>query len=166
MKTRGGQMIRTFVFTMIVASFCIPALADIHPVVPDPDMTPGELCDTKDPDFKEYRYREKIPYCQRDVSRARKTQIYLNYSVSLKKRNQYTIDHFIPLSIGGDNSDENLWPEHKEIKKLRQNLELDVFESLRDGYITQEEAIEMIIEAKLNPPLEISVFEGILYTKN
>ena len=156
-------MLRTLVFTMVALSFSLSAMADISPVVPDPDLTPGELCDTRDPDFKEYRYKERIPYCERDVTTSRKNQIYRNYNVSLKKKHNYTIDHFIPLSIGGDNSDENLWPEHKDIKKLRQTLELEVYEAVRDGNMTQDEAIDIIVEAKLNPPIQISVFEGVFY---
>ena len=63
------------------------------------------------------------------------------------------VDHFIPLSIGGTNRRENLWPEHKDIKNLRKNLELDLFEDVRDGKLTQSEAIRRIREAKLNPPI-------------
>lgn len=138
-------------------------MAGLEPVIPDPELTPGELCDTRDSDFKEYRYEERIPYCERNVTSSRKKDIYRDYNVSLKKKYNYTIDHFIPLSLGGNNSDENLWPEHIKIKELRKNLELETYLDLRDGRITQEEAINIIVEAKLNPPIQISAFEDILY---
>ena len=155
-------MIRAISSLIVILGFS-SAMANIQPEIPDPDLTPGELCDTRDPDFKEYRYQERIPYCERNVTSQRKNQIYREYDVPLKKKHNYTIDHFIPLSLGGDNSDENLWPEHKKIKELRKNLEHDTFQDLRDGYINQDEAIEIIIEAKLNPPIQVTAFENILY---
>lgn len=123
------------------------------PYVPDQKMTPGEFCDRQDPDYLGDAYPEKIAKCERDVIYPTKVKIYEMYNVKSSCRVNYTIDHFIPLSIGGDNSIENLWPEHKAIKALRQNLELDLFQQLRDGKISQAEAIRKIRHAKLNPPI-------------
>lgn len=122
-----------------------------YPMTPDPQETPGELCDLKDRDYTERRYPEKIIYCTRNVSSSFKRKIYDNYNIHLKERGSYTIDHLIPLSIGGDNSEDNLWPEHKAVKALRPNLEFDIFEELKAGEIAQEEAVEIILYAKMNP---------------
>src|SRR5690606_24877032 len=81
-----------------------------------------------------------------------KAQIYEMYGVPAKERRRYTIDHFIPLSIGGNNSMENLWPEHKRIKNTRPNLEMEIYELVSSGQITQREGIRRIVEAKMNPP--------------
>jgi hypothetical protein len=84
----------------------------------------------------------------RNVSSETKAKIYDLYKIPLHCRYRYTIDHFIPLSIGGDNSPANLWPEHKLVKKTRMSLEEDLFEELKQGTITQKEAIEQIIQTK------------------
>ncbi|MCB0340927.1 MAG: HNH endonuclease [Pseudobdellovibrionaceae bacterium] len=123
------------------------------PLKPNPEITPGDICSKADPDYERLRYSQKIAYCRRNVSTSVKTKIYQTYDVNLKCRHNFTIDHFIPLSIGGNNSDENLWPEHKAIKELRLQLEQEVFEAVREGRMTQDEAIDIIIEEKMNPPV-------------
>ncbi|HRK06422.1 MAG TPA: hypothetical protein PLZ57_01530 [Pseudobdellovibrionaceae bacterium] len=129
-----------------------PTLA--FPFIPDSQSTPGSLCSKRDRDYKQDRYAEKIPYCGRNVASSLKRDIYDDYGISANCRKEYTIDHFIPLAIGGSNRRENLWPEHKSIKALRQNLEMDVYNELRNGAISQAEALQIIVEAKLNPPVK------------
>lgn len=123
------------------------------PFIPDPSMTEGSLCSPKDPDFQRYRYDEQIPYCKRNVSRGDKKDIYRAYGVPRECQKEYTIDHFIPLSIGGTNHRDNLWPEHKSIKALRQHLEEDLYKKISQGEITQGEAVRIITDAKWNPPV-------------
>lgn len=139
------------------------AVAGAYPAAPNPELTPGQLCERHNPHFKEFRYKERIPYCRRAVSPQTKSRIYELYGISAAKRVNYTIDHLIPLSAGGDNSPENLWPEHMDVKRLRYNLEVRVYNQLRRGEITQDQALQIIVEAKMNPPLEVSAFEGVLY---
>lgn len=122
------------------------------PLVPNPELTVGELCKAKDKDFDEFRYDEGIAHCKRNVSKSRRDAIYAKYKISSRCRNHFTIDHFIPLSMGGNNRNENLWPEHKAIKAVRFDLEYDVYMELRRGRITQKEAIAAIRKEKLHPP--------------
>ena len=122
------------------------------PLTPDPHATGGDLCDTGNSDFKEFRYEERIPYCDRNVSSGVKNRVYEAYGIPRKCRKEYTIDHFIPLAIGGSNEAENLWPEHKNLKATRLSLESDVYYDLRAGRITQVQAIELVTHEKLNPP--------------
>ncbi len=129
-----------------------PTLA--FPFIPDSQATPGSLCSKRDPDYKQDRYAEKIPYCGRNVASSLKRDIYDDYGISSKCRKEYTIDHFIPLAIGGSNRRDNLWPEHKSVKALRQNLEMDLYNEIRNGTISQAEALKIIVEAKLNPPVQ------------
>jgi hypothetical protein len=129
-----------------------PMLA--FPFIPDSQATPGSLCSKRDPDYKQDRYAEKIPYCGRNVASSLKRDIYDDYGISSKCRKEYTIDHFIPLAIGGSNRRDNLWPEHKSVKALRQNLEMDLYNEIRNGTISQAEALKIIVEAKLNPPVQ------------
>ncbi|MCB0349144.1 MAG: HNH endonuclease [Bdellovibrionales bacterium] len=119
-----------------------------YPLTPNLDITPSSICDTDNPDFTEYRYKERIPYCKRNVSSRFKAYIYDLYNISERCRGNYTIDHFIPLSIGGDNTLENLWPEHKQIKAERPNLEYDIYLKLKNGKITQKQAVQIIYDEK------------------
>lgn len=135
-----------------IASFSLNLQAFEPPMHPDPEKTSGDYCSTDDPDFREYRYRENVPTCIRSVSRELKTKIYQEYGVPRRCRGQYTVDHFIPLSMGGSNQAINLWPEHKDIKATRQNLELDMYIELREGRVTQRQAIQRVIREKMNPP--------------
>lgn len=121
-----------------------------EPLIPDP-KNQGALCDEQDKDFLEYRYAEEIPYCERNVSGRMKTLIYQDYGIDPECRYQYTIDHFYPLSLGGDNSRDNLWPEHRNIKRSRMNLENDLFKKISSGKISQREALQIIRQEKLNP---------------
>lgn len=137
----------------------LASVKDIKPQTPEKHQTPGHLCTSKDKDFKGYRYSQKVPYCERNVETYRKHLIYDMYEVPRAARTQYTIDHFIPLSIGGSNDDRNLWPEHKQIKALRQNLEIELFVAVRDGHMTRAEAIEIVRDAKLHPPVDAFLYQ-------
>lgn len=136
---------------VVLFTYLALGLAWAYPETPQPNTTPGHLCSTSDAHFKEFRYQEQIPYCRRRVSSGLKRRIYQDYGVPISQKSQYTIDHLIPLSIGGSNRTANLWPEHHEIKALRPDLEFQVFVALRDGRVSQRRAIQIILDAKFNP---------------
>ncbi len=143
---------------MIVLSLALSttaAFAQEFPVKPNPEVTVGDFCDPSDQDFIGYRYEEKIPFCERNVSRHRKDQAYRAYGISENCRREYTVDHFVPLSMGGSNAIENLWPEHKNVKATRQNLEQELYEKLARGEMSQAAVVNQIVDAKMNPPAEI-----------
>ena len=125
-----------------------------QPLTPDDQVTAGALCSARDKDYAEDRYEEEIPYCERNVPSSLKAKIYALYEIPDECRKEYTIDHFYPLSLGGNNSQTNLWPEHKAIKQVRHNLELELFIKLRDGKIKQHQALEIIHDAKFYPPVK------------
>ena len=78
-------------------------------VLPDPRLTPGEVftgvtaeqvCATG--------YAGSV----RNVLREQYLQVYAEYGLSYPQRpGAYELDHLIPLELGGDNTDLNLWPE-------------------------------------------------------
>lgn len=145
-------------FWVIILSSIISitsAFADLGSAPRHPDLaaTPGDFCTVKNPDFSGYRYRSRIAYCKRNVSSETKVKVYEYYNVPLEKRRFYTIDHLIPLSIGGSNEEKNLWPEHKQIKATRLNLENEIFEAVKTGALTQTVAAEHILQEKMNPNL-------------
>lgn len=149
MTSPTSSLLSVVLFTIV--AFTSVSKADF-PYTPDATLT-GEMCTTADVDFTEFRYSSHVPYCNRNVTTATKRLIYDAYSVPARCRSDYTIDHFLPLSLGGSNSVNNLWPEAKSIKHLRQNLEYDLFRLLQAGKITQAEALDQIREAKWNPPI-------------
>jgi hypothetical protein len=138
-------MIKLFLSVFLLT---LPIISFAYPKRPNFKISPGKICTTKDPDFSTFRYDEQIPYCQRHVEWETKAEVLREYGVPLKNRKQYIIDHIIPLSIGGSNSIKNLWPEHLNVKRELGSIEDDVFLAVRDGLITQEEAIIRIMKAK------------------
>lgn len=128
------------------------AVAGRVPLKPDPSFTNGDYCDQNDEDFDQVRYAEKVAICRRAVTWYTKDEVYKNYKISERCRHYYTVDHFIPLSMGGSNQMENLWPEHKDVKATRQNLEQELYLELNRGQITVEQAVATIVQAKQNPP--------------
>lgn len=143
-----------------------------YPQTPNPYISPGDICTIYDSDFQEFRYIEKIPYCTRNVTFARRTNIYNIYNIDPEKRSEFTIDHIIPLALGGSNSDLNLWPEHIEVKKTRPRLETCLYHLLRRGDVTQQIAIDFIIIIKFKKrvdgfdPPTLSLLKGCLGSSN
>lgn len=112
---------------------------------PDEELTPGTLCTDQHPDFDGYRYAEQIPHCRRNVSTSRKNRVYAEYGIPAEERGAYEIDHRISLAIGGDNSMTNLWPLIDAEARRKARVEEQLYLDLRDGTITQAEAIDVIL---------------------
>lgn len=122
-----------------------------YPLFPNSQETSGSFCSESDPDFLEFRYIENIPYCERKVTASAKKKIFRRYGVPEVCWERYTIDHFYPLFLGGSNHSDNLWPEHKLLKKTRMNLEYSTFRLLQAGFINQQQALNIIATEKLTP---------------
>lgn len=103
----------------------------------------GDLCDTQDKDFDGFRYKESIPHCRRNVSLELKRFIANGFGI-YDNYQGYEIDHYIPLSIGGSNEPENLWPLPVPVARAKCSLEGKVHEEVKEGKLTQEQAIERI----------------------
>lgn len=143
---------RSFVFVLALVSSVLVSASDKFPMGPNPSMTPGSICQ----DSPVRRYPENIVYCERDVDTNLKKQIIkeydeeLGFSIRQMSRNDFKIDHFIPLSIGGSNSKDNLWPQHKSVYDVTDPLEQLLSDKIVAGRIKQADAIRVIREAKLN----------------
>lgn len=146
------KAIRSFVTAVVLFVSLVSFAEDKFPVGPNPQTTPGSLCENSEV----RRYPENIVYCDRDVSTATKNALIkmydneLGYHIGSMSRGDFKIDHFIPLSIGGSNNSDNLWPQHKSVYKVTDPLEQLLFDKIKDGHIKQEEAIRVIREGKLN----------------
>lgn len=138
-----------------------------YPIGPDPEMTPGKLCE-----HGKKRYAQGITYCERNVSGGEKNAIIAEYDSELgfkirtMNRGDFKIDHFIPLSIGGSNDHENLWPQHKSVYAYTDRLELLLFQAMEADTIKQMDAVRIIKECKLDlskcADLEVEV-EALLH---
>jgi hypothetical protein len=157
---------------ILIAFFLFLSKSHSYPQIPDITISPGHICTIDNPDFQEFRYNENIPYCKRNVSKSRKSKIYEIYKISIKDKANFTIDHIIPLSLGGSNSNLNLWPEHKKIKATRPNLEICLYYLLKDNLINQEIAINFILIIKFKKrvsgfdPPTLSLLKGCLDNLN
>jgi hypothetical protein len=122
------------------------------PLGPDASMTPGSLCDRP----SEYRYPEKIAYCNRNVDSETKRQIIrdynekLGYQIKDADRAKYKIDHFYPLCMGGSNHVDNLWPQHESVYAQTDMIEQVGCEKMAAGRLQQRLAIDLVRQAKLD----------------
>ena len=146
-----GQGIQALVQGFLVLTLSTPCFArSTFPTNPDPSLTPGTLCTRP----SGYRYPERIPYCQRNVSSGRKRQIIedynekLGYHIERSDRQQFKIDHLIPLCAGGSNDDSNLWPQHRSVYEITDPLEGLICEKMAEGRLLQARAIELLMRAQ------------------
>ena len=122
---------------------------DQFPKGPDASITPGALCIRPD----SHRYPEQINYCERDVDSDTKRGRFaaydqLGYRTRSMDRQDFKIDHYIPLCMGGANDSKNLWPQHKSVYVITDGLEQLLCEKMAEGKLLQKEAIKMVMEAK------------------
>ena len=114
--------------------------------LPNPAWTPGKLCSPTDPDFDGFRYGAHIAHCRRNVSHETKVAVARHYGVDPADLSHYEIDHLVELNAGGSNAEENLWPQPlgPEDAAAKDKVEDETFHALRDGRMTQDEAVTTI----------------------
>lgn len=110
-------------------------------VAPDFQLTPGVLCTTRDRDFKEFRYAEQIPYCQRNFSQAEKKEVSRWYGVEWEDHSLYQYDHLLSLCLGGSNALTNVWPMLWDEARKKAGMEADLCRRLSRGELTQAQAV-------------------------
>jgi len=77
-------------------------------VLPDPVVTPGAVFDDVGPaEICELHYTQGV----RQPRFNDKVAAFANYGVSIRDRDVYQVDHLVPISLGGSNAQENLWPQ-------------------------------------------------------
>lgn len=134
------------VFLLLSVTFATPQ----YPTNPDASMTPGQLCEHPD----SYRYKERIPYCHRNVSKKTKNELVrsydreLGYRIGKMNRREFKIDHYIPLCMGGSNDPSNLWPQHHTVYEITDPVEQIACEKMAENKLLQAQAIEYIRTAK------------------
>lgn len=140
------------VFSICLFTASISIAESKFPTAPDAELTPGSLCVHPD----QHRYSENIAYCDRDVNSDEKWVIIMkymkkfNFTVDNTNRADFKIDHYIPLCMGGANSMDNLWPQHKSVYLISDPLEVVLCQKMVAGKMTQQEAIAKMKLGKQN----------------
>jgi len=150
-NNEGILMIKYLIFLCLSFSAFSRGYGAEFPKGPIEELTPGSLCIRP----TEYRYPERIPYCERNVDTHQKEGIFkeyrqLGFRLNPNDRKNYKIDHLIPLCAGGSNKEDNLWPQHVSIYTQTDPLEGIGCEKLKSGRIKQAELVELILAAKKN----------------
>jgi hypothetical protein len=86
-----------------------PSAPPAGAALPNPRLTPGEV----------FAGVGAAQVCvpgyagsARDVSRDQYVAVYAEYGLAYPEpAGSYELDHLVPLELGGDNTDANLWPE-------------------------------------------------------
>ncbi len=120
------------------------------PTNPNLAITSGKLCDRP----VKMRYPEQIPYCERDVTYQTKEIVIAEYDqkggfiISKLPREDFKIDHLIPLCVGGSNDIVNLWPQHKSVYVITDPLEPALCEKMALGKLKQADAVKLVLDGK------------------
>src|SRR5580704_13342892 len=152
--------IRAFAFLLFVAQVVLAEQP--IPILPDPDLTPGNTFDVTTQDLCVIGYSRKV----RNVPAEMKREVYQEYGITSHGPGDYEVDHLIPLELGGSNSIKNLWPEsHRTAPwnaQVKDGLEAKLHELVCSGQLDLKTAQQAIasnwIEAyktyvSPNPPI-------------
>lgn len=122
----------------------------MFPRGPEMSTTPGTTC-------SHGRLRSGVQICDRDVSGGEKASVFEKYDrmfgfrTRSMPRDQFKVDHLIPLCMGGGNDDANLWPQHESIYTLTDPIEPYLCSLVSSHKLNQGEAIQIIREVKQAP---------------
>lgn len=113
---------------------------------PDAQLTPGDIIDDLPIDLLCMKGYTKTV---RDVSQSTKKKVYEAYGIAYPPPSDtYVIDHLIPLSLGGSNDKENLWPQpvHATISAtMKDRLEKSLYSDVCSGEMSLEDAQQKIV---------------------
>ena len=66
------------------------------------------------------------------------------------ERQDFKIDHYLPLCMGGSNKTDNLWPQHKSVYVYTDSIEMKLCMLMANGQMHQEEASTKIRTVKFH----------------
>jgi hypothetical protein len=125
---------------VFVTLFLLPLAvqASTYSFLPNPILTPGVVASTNKAEVCEKSY----PSRSRNVTTSTKNKVYKAYNVDKEQcSGGCKIDHLIPLSIGGANDQQNLWPhEYGAERNVFSKTRLEV--RLRKEVCTNDMPIE------------------------
>ena len=135
-----------FVLLALIVGGWVGAHADpAHsPILPDPQMTPGDVLTTDTKVICTPGYTSHV----RHVPQSVKNQVYRQYGVTSRRPGEYEIDHLISLELGGSNSIKNLWPQSYITQPLNAHVKDKLENKLRklvcSGQLPLEQAQQEI----------------------
>ena len=105
------MLARLVVALLALGSLAVPGVAQqpsgTPPILPDPKLTPGDTFPVSLADIQVKGYSATV----RDVPIKEKRAVYAAYGITHWQKGEYEVDHLISLSLGGSNSQKNLWPQ-------------------------------------------------------
>jgi hypothetical protein len=135
-------MLRTFTFLLFLTQVVLAQQPT--PIVPDPNLTPGDTFDVTVPNICVPGYAKKV----RNVPAEMKREVYAEYGVTSHGPGDYEVDHLIPLELGGSNSIKNLWPESHRTSpwnaQVKDRLEAKLHELVCSGQLDLKTAQQAI----------------------
>jgi hypothetical protein len=103
-----SEMMRIkILFLLLSFYFCLPVPAlNNRPYMPNPQLTPGHTINVTAADLCKPEYKNPA----RKIPIALKCQVFDRYRINGYEVG-YNADRLIPISLGGSNSIDNLWPQ-------------------------------------------------------
>lgn len=90
--------------------FALAIAEESPPIVPNDSLTPGLVADTDETKVCGFEYGQSYSKRHRQTTREMKAEVYRSYGISRAGRS-FEVDHRVPLSLGGADDVQNLWPE-------------------------------------------------------
>lgn len=131
------RMSRFFCLFLFLLAYPVEAQEAVS-LLPDMNLTAGGVRSVDVKEICQQGYSKTV----RKTSGKLKNKIYKKYGVQ-KDIQRYKIDHLIPLSIGGSDGEENLWPSPLFPKLMnghdKDRLEFRLYRMVcHEGYDVQE----------------------------
>jgi len=130
-------MRRILTALLFVLALCLPVLAGD---LPDPSLTPGAVLTTDAATVCKPGYSATV----RHTSAALKAKVYANYGITSHKPGEFEVDHLVSLELGGDDVEENLWPQSYLTQPwnahVKDRLENELHRRVCAGKMSLEEA--------------------------
>ena len=136
------MFIRALAFLLFLTQFVLAQQPT--PIVPDPNLTPGDTFDVTSEDLCVSGYTKKV----RNVPAEMKLEVYEEYGITSHGSGDYEVDHLIALELGGSNSIKNLWPEsHRTLPwnvQVKDRLESKLHDLVCSGQLDLKTAQQAI----------------------
>ena len=144
----AGAGVRVLARSLIVATLLAAPLllggahAQSWPLYPDPTLTPGDFFpDVTAADVCTPGYATAA----RHVTKSERDAVFAEYG-DPQDSSEYTLDHFIPLNLGGSDAVTNLWPEPVAVPGSHEKDKVEDFLHLQvcSGAMSLDDAREAI----------------------
>src|SRR5664280_2969328 len=111
--------------------------------MPDRTLTPGSALTTAAAVVCASGYLSSI----QDVGEDLRRSVYAAYAVDHAQRDGYELDHLVPVELGGDNSERNLWPQPRTgpgAAEVKDGLEIHLHDLVCAAMVPLAEAQQAI----------------------